>query len=50
MAFPRGLDKLWYMTRKPQAFMLEKALKTLQIMLATQDINKMIDWAYKNDL
>jgi hypothetical protein len=50
MAFPRGLDKLWYRTRKPQAYTLEKALETLQTMLATQDINKMIDWAYKNDL
>lgn len=46
MAFPRGLDKIRYWKRKPQAYTLEKALETLQTMLATQDINLMIDWAY----
>ena len=46
MAFPRGLDKIRYWKRKPQAYILEKALGTLQTMLATQDIDLMIDWAY----
>ena len=46
MAFPRGLDKIRYWKRKPQAYTLEKVLETLQTMLATQDINLMIDWAY----
>ena len=46
MAFPRGWDKIKYWGRKPQAYTLEKALETLQTMLATQDINLMIDWAY----
>ena len=46
MAFPRGLDKIRYWKRKPQAYILEKALETLQTMLATQDIDLMIDWAY----
>ena len=49
MTFPRGWDKIKYWKRKPQAYTLEKAFKTLQIMLATQDINLMIDWAY-NDI
>lgn len=46
MAFPRGWDKIRYWKRKPQAYTLEKALETLQTMLATQDIDLMIDWAY----
>lgn len=46
MAFPRGWDKIRYWKQKPQAYILEKALETLQTMLATQDINLMIDWAY----
>ena len=46
MAFPRGWDKIRYWKRKPQAYTLEKALETLQTMLATQDVNLMIDWAY----
>ena len=41
MAFPRGLDKIRYWKRKPQAY-----IETLQTKLATQDINLMIDWAY----
>ena len=45
-AVPRGLDKIRYWKRKPQAYILEKALETLQTMLATQDIDLMIDWAY----
>lgn len=32
---------------KPQAFILAKALRVLQTYLATQDIDKMIDWAYE---
>ena len=31
---------------KPQAFVLAKALTVLQTYLATQDIDKMIKWAY----
>ena len=46
MAFPRGWDRIRYWKRKPQAYTLEKALETLQTMLATQDINLMINWAY----
>ena len=46
MAFPRGWDKIRYWRRKPQAYTLEKALETLQTILATQDIDLMIDWAY----
>ena len=46
MAFPRGLDKIRYWKRKPQAYTLEKALETLRTKLATQDIDLMIDWAY----
>ena len=46
MAFPRGWDKIRYWGQKPQAYTLEKALETLQTMLATQDIDLMIDWAY----
>lgn len=46
MAFPRGLDRIIYRKRKPQAHMLERTLKILQTKLATQDINLMIDWAY----
>lgn len=46
MAFPRGWDKIRYWKRKPQAYTLKKALETLQTMLATQDINLMIDWVY----
>ena len=46
MAFPRGWDKIRYWKRKPQAYILEKALKTLQTKLATQNIDLMIDWAY----
>ena len=46
MAFPRGLDKIRYWKRKPQASTLKKALETLQTKLATQDIDLMIDWAY----
>ena len=46
MAFPRGWDKIRYWRRKPQAYTLEKALETLQMILATQDIDLMVDWAY----
>lgn len=46
MAFPRGWDKIRYWKRKPPAYTLEKALGTLQVILATQDIDLMIDWAY----
>jgi hypothetical protein len=45
-AFPR-----WFEDKhnKPQAFMLAKALELLHIHLSTQDIDKMIDWAYQKE-
>ena len=46
MAFSRGWDKIKYWGRKPRAYTLEKALETLQVILATQDIDLMVDWAY----
>lgn len=33
--------------RKPQAYLLAKSLKVLQTYLATQEIDLMIEWAYK---
>lgn len=43
-AFPR--IRL-FQTRKVQAFELEKALHLLQTYLSTQDVDRMIAWAYE---
>lgn len=34
---------------KPQAFHLEKSLRVLQVFLGTQDLDKIIDWAYEEN-
>ena len=44
--FPRWMEKKH---NKPQAWMLAKALEVLQIHLSTQNIDRMIDWAYQKE-
>jgi len=48
-AFPRNRkERKLFKEVKPQAYHLSKALTVLETYLATQDLNEMIEWAYRD--